>query len=93
MGLIVDQIIDITEQHIDIQIGSSASGLLGSAIINGKATDVIDLAHFLNSIDRNWFKDHGDEDFESAAAAPVRKKRSVLLVDDSPFSAICLLRF
>lgn len=85
MGLIVDQIIDITEQHIDIQIGSSASGLLGSAIINGKATDVIDLAHFLNSIDRNWFKDHGDEDFESAASAPVRKKRSVLLVDDSPF--------
>ncbi|MBK9584353.1 MAG: chemotaxis protein CheW [Alphaproteobacteria bacterium] len=86
MGLIVDQIIDITEQHIDIQIGSSASGLLGSAIINGKATDVIDLAHFLNGVDKNWFKDHGDEDFQSTAtASSPKKKRSVLLVDDSPF--------
>ncbi len=84
MGLIVDQIIDITEQHIDIQIGSSASGLLGSAIINGKATDVIDLAHFLNRIDKNWFKDHGDEDFQSTATV-AKKRRTVLLVDDSPF--------
>ena len=85
MGLVVDQIIDITEQHVDMQIGATKPGLLGSAIINGKATDVIDLAHFLNSIDKNWFKDHGDENFESDPAAAAKRKRSVLLVDDSPF--------
>ncbi|MCB1590933.1 MAG: chemotaxis protein CheW [Alphaproteobacteria bacterium] len=87
LGLVVDEIVDITEQHIDIQISASKPGVLGSAIINGKATDVIDLAHFLGKIDKNWFKDHGDEDFISTVDAETSKsrKRSVLLVDDSPF--------
>lgn len=86
MGLIVDQIIDITEQSVDIQISATRPGILGSAIINGKATDVIDLAHFLSDIDRNWFKNHDDKDFSSAASpSSQHRKRRILLVDDSPF--------
>lgn len=86
MGLIVDQIIDITEQYVDIQISASRSGILGSAIINGKATDVMDLAHFLSGVDKDWFRDHGDEDFITAADLSNKtRRRSILLVDDSLF--------
>ncbi len=82
MGLIVDEIIDITEEHIDVQLSSSQQGLLGSAIINEKATDVVDVMHFLNTTHDDWFKDHGDEAYGSAAGAG---KKRLLLVDDSPF--------
>jgi len=87
MGIIVDEIIDIIEEKVDIQLGSSQSGLIGSAIINEQATDVVDIAHFLNNINKDWFKDHDDTPFgegEDAAEAGKSKKR-VLLVDDSPF--------
>lgn len=88
MGLIVDEIIDIMEERIDVQINGGQSGLLGSAIINGRATDVVDVAHYLNSINRNWFRDHNDTPFAGNGASPVangKTKSRVLLVDDSPF--------
>ncbi|GJL84299.1 MAG: ATPase [Micavibrio sp.] len=81
MGLIVDEIIDITEEHIDVQLSSTQQGLLGSAIINEKATDVVDVMHFLNTTHDNWFKNDGDESYGSAGGG----KKRLLLVDDSPF--------
>lgn len=85
MGLIVDRIIDITEEHIDIQVAANEDGLIGSSIINGHATDVIDVGHYLNVIKKDWFKDHGDEPFGSASQPTTHIKRRILLVDDSPF--------
>lgn len=88
MGLIVDEIIDIMEERIDVQINGGQSGLLGSAIINGRATDVVDVAHYLNSINRNWFRDHNDVPYAgngASATANGKTKSRVLLVDDSPF--------
>lgn len=87
MGLIVDEIIDIIEEHIDVQLGAKQQGLLGSAIISGKATDVVDVAHFLNGINENWFKDHSDEPYnaQNGTGTASSRKRRVLLVDDSPF--------
>lgn len=84
IGLVVEEIIDITEEVIDVKIEGSRPGLLGSAIINDKATDVIDISHFLKSVDQNWFKDHGDEPFSEETISNDDKKR-ILLVDDSPF--------
>ena len=83
MGLIIDEIIDITEQHINMQLETSQQGLLGSALINGSATDVIDVAYYLNIVNKDWFKDHGDDPFGEEAQNTT--KRSLLLVDDSPF--------
>ncbi|PJB71999.1 MAG: hybrid sensor histidine kinase/response regulator [Alphaproteobacteria bacterium CG_4_9_14_3_um_filter_47_13] len=86
MGLIVDKIIDITEQHIDIQIKGIEETLMGSAIIEGKATDVINVGHFLHSVDPHWFKDHGDEPFTpNGRANGDGQAKRVLLVEDSPF--------
>ncbi|MCB1783147.1 MAG: hybrid sensor histidine kinase/response regulator [Alphaproteobacteria bacterium] len=82
MGLIVSEIIDIIEEHIDVKLGGNQPGLLGSAIINGKATDVVDVAYFLNNINENWFKDHGDQPYGEEDA---QGKQRVLLVDDSAF--------
>ncbi len=81
LGIIVSEIVDIIEERIDVQIAGKKEGLMGSAIIDNKATDVVDVMHFLNRNNDDWFKNHGDEAFGDA----IESKRKVLLVDDSPF--------
>jgi two-component system chemotaxis sensor kinase CheA len=77
MGLVVDEIIDIVEDRLDIQVGSDNVGVLGSAIIKGRATEIIDVGHFLPLAFEDWFR----RKKEPAA----RRTHSLLLVDDSPF--------
>ena len=82
MGLMVDDIVDIVEERIDVQMASENNfGLLGSAIIHGKAMDVIDVGHFLSVAHNDWFGTKG----LNASYGAVSKKKKVLLVDDSPF--------
>jgi two-component system chemotaxis sensor kinase CheA len=47
MGLLVDEIVDIVDDPLDIEIASERPGVLGSAVIKGQATEVIDVSHFL----------------------------------------------
>jgi two-component system chemotaxis sensor kinase CheA len=77
MALVVDEIVDIVEERLDIQVASDNAGVLGSAIIKGHATEVIDVGHFLPLAFEDWFRRK-----EQPAQ---RRARSVLLVDDSPF--------
>ncbi|HZT24811.1 MAG TPA: chemotaxis protein CheW [Pseudolabrys sp.] len=77
MALVVDDIVDIVEDHLDIQVGSDNPGVLGSAVIKGQATEIIDVGHFLPLAFADWFRRK-----ESAQAV---HPRTVLLVDDSPF--------
>jgi two-component system, chemotaxis family, sensor kinase CheA len=77
MGLVVDEIIDIVEERLNIEVGSSSEGILGSAVIKGYATEVIDVAHFLPMAFADWF--HRKE------MRPSQNAQSVLLVDDSAF--------
>jgi two-component system, chemotaxis family, sensor kinase CheA len=77
MALVVDEIIDIVEDRLDIQVGGDNSGVLGSAIIKGQATEIIDVGHFLPLAFEDWFRNKE----QPKRAAP----RSLLLVDDSPF--------
>jgi two-component system chemotaxis sensor kinase CheA len=77
MALVVDEIVDIVEDYLDIQVGSDNAGILGSAIIRGQATEVIDVGHFLPLAFEDWFR---------RKEQPTRvQPRSVLLIDDSPF--------
>ena len=76
MALVVDEIVDIVEDRLDIQVASNKPGTLGSAIINGEVTEIIDVGHFLPLAFEDWFRRK-----EQAPAA----KPSLLLVDDSPF--------
>jgi two-component system chemotaxis sensor kinase CheA len=80
MGLLVDEIVDIVEERMNVQLGTERTGLLGSAIIAGKATEIIDAGHYLTIALDSWF-----EPEQGAAAGGKSDSRRVLLVDDSPF--------
>jgi two-component system chemotaxis sensor kinase CheA len=75
MGLAVDEVVDIVRDRMAIELSSGRPGLLGSAIIAGKAVDVVDVGHFLTQAFTDWFE-------ISALHATTRR---ALLVDDSPF--------
>ncbi|TMI98923.1 MAG: hybrid sensor histidine kinase/response regulator [Alphaproteobacteria bacterium] len=77
MGLVVDEIVDIVEDRLDIQVGSDAPGMLGSAVIKGQATEIIDIAHFLPLAFEDWFR---RKEMKSDALT-----LSLLFVDDSAF--------
>ncbi len=85
VGIIVDTIVDIREEAINIQVDGVRPGIVGSAILSGKATELIDVVYFLNKVHGNWFKTHGDEPFALTKAIRASGKRRLLLVDDSPF--------
>jgi len=77
MGLVVDEIIDIVEERLHIEVAGSGEGILGSAVIKGQATEVIDVGHFLPMAFADWFS---RKEMRPSASA-----QSVLLVDDSAF--------
>ena len=77
MGLVVDEIIDIVEERLNIEVAGGDDGILGSAVIKGQATEVIDVGHFLPMAFADWFS---RKEMRPAASA-----QSVLLVDDSAF--------
>ena len=77
MGLVVDEIIDIVEERLNIEVTGSQEGILGSAVIKGQATEVIDVGHFLPMAFADWFS--------RKEMRPSALSQSVLLVDDSAF--------
>jgi two-component system, chemotaxis family, sensor kinase CheA len=86
LGLVVDEILDIVESVLDLQVSAQHDGVVGSTVIAGKATDIIDVGHYLHKMDQNWFKNHDDEAYSSArSGSDGPSKRRLLLVDDSPF--------
>jgi two-component system chemotaxis sensor kinase CheA len=78
MGLLVDEIVDIVEDRLEVELSSANPGRLGSAIVAGKATDIIDTGYYLNQAFADWF---GDKN----AVFGEETSRRLLLVDDSPF--------
>ncbi len=79
MGLVVDEIVDVVEAQLDMDITSESPGMLGSAIVREKATEIIDVGHFLTLAFEDWFARADDGRSETATG------KRVLLVDDSPF--------
>lgn len=79
MGLVVGEILDIVEQAIAIDLSGNGEGVLGSAIIGGKATELLDVAFFVTRASENWFRPAGPSSYEKRAG------RRVLVVDDSTF--------
>ena len=80
MGLVVDEIVDIVEDHLNVEMASSIEGMIGSAVIRGKATDIIDVGYFLQKCFGDWFGSH-----DMVAYGTSKSSQRVLLVDDSPF--------
>jgi two-component system chemotaxis sensor kinase CheA len=77
MGLVVDEIVDIVDDALNIEVGSSCAGMLGSAVIKGQATEIIDIEHYLPLAFTDWFRP------KNLRAG--NNTRTVLLIDDSVF--------
>ncbi len=77
MALLVDEIVDIVEQKLDIELLSQRPGVLGSALIRGQATEVIDIGHYLPLAFDDW---HVWRERRVSGS-----RHRVLLVDDSAF--------
>lgn len=79
MGLMVDEILDIVEDHLSIEIAADIPGIIGSAVIAGKATEIIDASSYLTRAFKDWFGR------TEKGGAKGRTRGNILLVDDSPF--------
>jgi len=79
MGLVVDEIIDIVEDKMHVELTAQRTGFVGSAIIGGHATDIVDVAHYLTLAFNDWFGGEVPDSFGDESST------RILLVDDSPF--------
>lgn len=82
IGLVVDEIIDIVKAPFDIKLSSKEAkrhGYLGSMVISGKTTDVVDIGYLLADLVEDAMSDMG------AAGKQKAQNKSILLVEDSPF--------
>jgi two-component system, chemotaxis family, sensor kinase CheA len=75
MGLAVREIVDIVDDKLTIELVADRSDLVGSAVIRGRATEVVNVAHYLPLAHDDWTRSS-----RSSTSA-----RSILLVDDSAF--------
>jgi len=80
MGLMVDEIVDIVEDRININLSGDTQGYMGTAVIAGKVTEVIDAGYFLQLAFADWFQKS-----QPYSDQTKRRTRHVLLVDDSAF--------
>jgi two-component system chemotaxis sensor kinase CheA len=49
VGLVVDEIVDIVEEQVDVTVVAARSGLLGSSVVQGKVTDLLDVDAVVDS--------------------------------------------
>jgi two-component system chemotaxis sensor kinase CheA len=75
MGLAVDEILDVVEEVLRIESGQDRPGYLGTAVIAGRATEVIDCAWWLRQAGEDWF----------GVSRPVAERARILIVEDSAF--------
>jgi two-component system, chemotaxis family, sensor kinase CheA len=73
VGVVVDEIVDIVEEVLNIAVTGSVPGLLGSTVISGRATDIIDIAHFIPELGGGG----GDH--------RLRGRKRILLCEESDF--------
>jgi two-component system chemotaxis sensor kinase CheA len=90
IGVIIENVIDIVEDHLDLSTSTTRPGIIGSVTLNDNIVDVVDIAHYLEKTKEDFFS---VETHQSAPFAGVAKQnldiysdqKHVLVVDDSPF--------
>lgn len=56
LGLVVDRIVDVIEERLSLhRTGNEGHGVLGLAVLGGKATSIVDLEAVITSIKPEWF--------------------------------------
>ena len=77
VGIAVDEICDVFDDRLDVQHKNTHPGMLGTAVVDGHATEVLDVGYYLTQVHADWFERRPDEGEQV--------RHSVLLVDDSAF--------
>jgi two-component system chemotaxis sensor kinase CheA len=54
VGLVVDQIIDIVEERITVKSDHQGGHLVGTAVVQGKVTDILDVRGVIESVDPSY---------------------------------------
>lgn len=80
IGMIVDEIIDIVKDKMTVEVKKTKEGVIGSTIIDGKATDIIDVGFYLTEI---FNKDLFTKNMMHHKIK--HQSKDILLVDDSQF--------
>ena len=75
-GLAVDEIVDIVHATVTLDLAADRPGVIGAAVVRGKATEIVDVSTYLNSAEADWLDRRGPK------AAP---KGRVLLVEANDF--------
>ena len=77
IGILVDQILDIVQESVEVRQPSKCKGMLGSAVIGGKVTDILDLQAIIEAADDRWF---------GAPGVKPSEKSTVMLAEASSFT-------
>jgi two-component system, chemotaxis family, sensor kinase CheA len=56
VGMVVDEILDVTEDAVTVRQASDRNGLLGSAVVGKQVTDFLDLNAVIRATGRSWFE-------------------------------------
>jgi two-component system chemotaxis sensor kinase CheA len=56
MGLVIDRIVDIVEEDLGVELSSEREGIVGTAVIKGQATEILDVGHYLPMAFSDWFR-------------------------------------
>ena len=78
VGLVVDEIVDIVDERLDIELTADRPGVVGTAVIADKATEIVDTGHYLTQAYSDWFAN-------KPLLGRNADKKKLLLVEDSPF--------
>jgi len=75
MGLAVAEIVDIVEDKLEVELLAERSDLVGSAVVKGRTTEIVNIAHYLPLVLETW----------SRSGQKHKQGNSLLLVDGSNF--------
>ncbi|MBX9748975.1 MAG: chemotaxis protein CheW, partial [Roseococcus sp.] len=75
MGLMVEEILDVVEVPLEMDNAGLRPGFLGSCVVNGKVTDLLDTSYWLKQGQADWFE----------PAVVLGTKPRVLVAEDSDF--------
>lgn len=76
VGVVVDQILDVVEESVVVRQKSTRKGLLGSAVVGKRVTDLLDLNEVIRAAHQSWFQ----------GAGGAGSGKTILVADGSAFA-------
>jgi len=78
-GLAVDEIVDIVHEDVTLDLAADRPGVIGAALVRGRATEMIDVGYYVEQAGADW-----------AQRTRAKKRGRVLLVEGSDFARTML---